>query len=102
MLDANQPLHDATYVAMGTATIDRTSHAPSASAPRPKRRNPAARRAPMSHATASPTNAATYQIPSHLEAHAKPRQTPARTRHQRTPRPGPGPSEGSPALTASL
>src|SRR6516225_12155757 len=47
--------------------------------------SPAARRAPTSQARASPANAGMNHRPFHLDAKARPRQTPAPTRHQRIP-----------------
>src|SRR5215471_15412293 len=47
--------------------------------------SPAARRAPTSQARASPANAGMNHRPFHLDANARPRQTPAPTLHQRIP-----------------
>ena len=72
------------------------SHLPSlTSAPRTYCRSPAARRAPMSQATASPMNASRYQIASCLLAQARPMSTPAAIRHFLMPSCGPASSLGS-------
>ena len=69
------------------------SHTASRNAPRTNERNPAVRRAPMSHAMVSAPNARMYQAAFHFVPTARPRNIPAATCHLRSPSRGPDPPD---------